>query len=357
MSYYLDRQREEVSRLLAAAGLALDPSEIRDVEPGQDYDLAVPLFRLAKERRANPAELAREVGSRLGLSPAPFAAIQPAGGYVNFTLDPARLAVEVFADYSRAPLDYGRRTDGSGRTVVIDYSSPNIAKPFSVGHLRSTIIGQALHNILSFLGWRVIGDNHLGDWGTQFGKLLCAWSRWGEEAKLEQNPTEHLLELYVRFHDEAQTSPALEPEARDWFRRLETGDPQARQLWQRFVELSTAEFERIYNLLGVSFDSVLGESFYEDRLAGVISRALASGVAREETAEDGSGKVVLIPLDSAGIKTPLLLRKSDGTSLYATREIATAEYRLETWHPEKMLYVVGNEQELYFRQVRAALAL
>lgn len=357
MSYFLDRQRAAVIRLLSAAGLAIDPTEIRDVEPGQDYDLAVPVFRLAKERRVNPAELAREVAARCDLDAAPFASIQPAGGYVNFSFNPAGLAAGIFADYARAPLDYGRRTDGSGRTVVIDYSSPNIAKPFSVGHLRSTIIGQALHNILSFLGWRVIGDNHLGDWGTQFGKLLCAWSRWGEEAKLEQNPTEHLLELYVRFHDEAGANPAIEPEARDWFRRLETGDPEARRLWQRFVRLSTAEFERIYNLLGVSFDSVLGESFYEDRLEKVISRCLASGVAREETAEDGSGKVVLIPLDSAGIKTPLLLRKSDGTSLYATREIATAEYRIETWHPEKMLYVVGNEQELYFRQFRAALAL
>ena len=357
MSYCLDRLRAQIVQLLAAAGLAIEPAEIRDVEPGHDYDLAVPVFRAAKSRQTNPAELARETATRLESAATPFAAIRPAGGYINFSLDPARLAADVFADYSRAPEDYGRRTTGSGRTIIIDYSSPNIAKPFSVGHLRSTIIGQALHNILTFLGWRVIGDNHLGDWGTQFGKLLCAWSRWGDEKELERNPTEHLLALYVRFHDEAARDPALEPEARDWFRRLETGDPAARNLWQRFVSLSTAEFERIYNLLGVRFDTMLGESFYESRLEGVIARALASGVAREEIAEDGSGKVVLIPLDAAGIKTPLLLRKSDGTSLYATREIATAEYRIETWHPEKMLYVVGNEQELYFRQFRAALAL
>lgn len=357
LTYCFDRLRGQVAGLLSSAGLAIDPAEIRDVEPGQGYDLAVPVFRLAKARQASPAELARDIAARLDIGSTPFAAVTSAGGYVNFTLDPARLAAEVCADYSRAPQDYGRRAIGAGRTIVIDYSSPNIAKPFSVGHLRSTIIGQALRNILTFLGWRVIGDNHLGDWGTQFGKLLSAWSRWGDAAELERNPTGHLLALYVRFHDEAAGDPSLEPEARDWFRRLETGDPAARELWQRFVRFSTAEFERIYRLLGVSFDAMLGESFYEDRLEGVIRRCLAAGIAREEPAEDGSGTVVLIPLDSAGIKTPLLLRKSDGTSLYATREIATAEYRIETWQPEKMLYVVGNEQELYFRQFRAALAL
>jgi len=244
-------------------------------------------------------------------------------------------------------------------------TSPNIAKPFSVGHLRSTIIGQALHNILSFLGYQVIGDNHLGDWGTQFGKLLSAFAHWGSEDELERNPTAHLLSLYVRFHEEARTNAGLEFEARDWFRRLETGDEKARMLWQRFVRFSTSEFGRIYDLLGVKFDSMRGESAYEDRLSGVISRALESGVARREkpaaamvTGGDEVGPdetVVIIPLNDVGIETPLILQKSDGTSLYATREIATAEYRIERWHPEKMLYVVGKEQELYFRQFSAAL--
>ncbi|MBM3315856.1 arginine--tRNA ligase, partial [candidate division WOR-3 bacterium] len=286
-----------------------------------------------------------------------------------FRLRPADLAAGVCADFGREPEAYGRSTVGAGRTIVIDYSSPNIAKPFSVGHLRSTIIGQALHNVLSWLGYRVIGDNHLGDWGTQFGKLLCAFDRWGDEAELRGNPTAHLLDLYVRFHNEARADPNLEPAARDWFRRLETGDSGARARWQHFVELSTAEFSRIYDLLGVRFDAMLGESSYEDRLSGVVERALGSGVAREEVppvqsdrsdwsdASEPGAKVVLIPLDSAGIKVPLLLRKSDGTSLYATREIATAEYRIETWQPEKMLYVVGNEQEFYFRQFNAAMKL
>jgi arginyl-tRNA synthetase len=373
--YFLTRCREELVGLLAAHGVSINPSEVRDVEGGIDADLAVPLFRIAKERgehcptgaaAANPQALAERLAASIPLKGTRFASATALKGYLNLRFDKARFAQEVIADFSRDPERYGSSEAGVGRTIVIDYSSPNIAKPFSVGHLRSTIIGQALHNILSYLGYHVVGDNHLGDWGTQFGKLLCAFNRWGNEEELERNPTAHLLSLYVRFHEEAKTSPNLELEARDWFRRLETGDEKARSLWQRFVKFSTTEFGRIYDLLKVRFDSMRGESAYEDRLAGVISRALERGVARREkpaaamvTGGDEVGPdetVVIIPLDDAGIETPLILQKSDGTSLYATREIATAEYRIEHWHPEKMLYVVGKEQELYFRQFSAALA-
>ena len=363
--YFLARCREELVGLLAAEGLSINPAEVRDVEGGIEADLAVPLFRIAKERSENPQALAERLSAALPLKGTRFASATPLKGYLNVTFDKARFAQEVIADFQRDPDRYGSAATGAGRTIVIDYSSPNIAKPFSVGHLRSTIIGQALHNILSFLGYEVIGDNHLGDWGTQFGKLLSAFSRWGSEAELERNPTAHLLSLYVRFHDEAKASTELELEARDWFRRLETGDEQARNLWQRFVKMSTAEFGRIYDLLGVKFDSMRGESTYEDRLPGVINRALDTGAARREkpaaamvTGGDEIGPdetVVIIPLEDAGIETPLILQKSDGTSLYATREIATAQYRVERWHPEKMLYVVGKEQELYFRQFNAAL--
>ena len=364
--YFLTRCREELVDLLAAQGMSIKPAEIRDVESGIDADLAVPLFRIAKERGENPQASAERMAAALPLKGTRFASATALKGYLNLTFDKARFAQEVIADFSRNPDRYGSSEAGAGRAIVIDYSSPNIAKPFSVGHLRSTVIGQALHNILSFLGYQVIGDNHLGDWGTQFGKLLSAFSRWGSEEELERNPTAHLLSLYVRFHEEAKTNADLELEARDWFRRLETGDEEARSLWQRFVRMSTAEFGRIYTLLGVKFDSLRGESAYEDRLAGVISRALDRGVARREkpaaamvTGGDEVGPddtVVIIPLDDTGIETPLILQKSDGTSLYATREIATAEYRVERWHPEKMLYVVGKEQELYFRQFSAALA-
>jgi arginyl-tRNA synthetase len=363
--YFLTRCREELVGLLAAQGTSINAAEVRDVEGGIDADLAVPLFRIAKERGENPQALAECLAGSLQLKGTRFASATALKGYLNLTFDRARFAQEVIADFQRDPDRYGGAGVGAGRSIVIDYSSPNIAKPFSVGHLRSTIIGQALHNILSFLGYQVIGDNHLGDWGTQFGKLLSAFARWGSEDELERNPTAHLLSLYVRFHDEAKANDDLELEARDWFRRLETGDERARSLWQRFVKLSTAEFGRIYDLLGVRFDSTRGESTYEDRLSGVISRALDRGVARREkpaaamvTGGDEVGPdetVVIIPLDDAGIETPLILQKSDGTSLYATREIATAEYRIERWHPEKMLYVVGKEQELYFRQFSAAL--
>ena len=366
IGYFLTRCREELVGLLAAQGVSISPSEVRDVEGGIDADLAVPLFRLAKERSENPQVLAERLAGSLQLKRTRFASATALKGYLNLGFDKVRFAQEVIADFGRNPDRYGSSEAGAGRTILIDYSSPNIAKPFSVGHLRSTIIGQALHNILSYLGYHVVGDNHLGDWGTQFGKLLCAFDRWGSEEELERNPTAHLLSLYVRFHEEAKANTGLELEARNWFRRLETGDVEARALWQRFVKMSTAEFGRIYDLLGVRFDSMRGESTYEDRLSGVICRALDSGVARREKPaaamvaggdEVGPDEtVVIIPLDDKGIETPLILQKSDGTSLYATREIATAEYRIERWHPEKMLYVVGKEQELYFRQFSAALA-
>ena len=365
--YTIDVARERLVEMLAARDVKVDPADVRDVDSDIGADLAVPLFRAARDLKQNPIQLADKVAAELDLAGTPFSAVAALKGYLNFTLDPGPFVAGVFEDFARTREDYGSRDDGKGSTVVIDYSSPNIAKPFSVGHLRSTIIGQALHNVLSRLGYRAVGDNHVGDWGTQFGKLLCAWSLWGDEAELDRGPTRHLLDLYVRFHEEAKADPSLENKAREWFRRLEQGDPESRARWQRFVEHSTAEFARIYDLLGVEIDNQLGESFYEDRLQGVIDRALESGVARREkplepvnTGEekvDEDETVVLVPLDSEGIDTPLILQKSDGTSLYATREIATADYRVEKWHPDRLVYVVGNEQEFYFRQFAAALKL
>jgi len=367
LDYFLARSRNEAAAILARNGIEVPPADVRDVESDIDADLAVPLFRIAKERRTNPVALAENLSRQINLADTVFSSVTPLKGYLNFRFDPAVFCREVLADFSRDPEHFGGSKEGAGRTIVIDYSSPNIAKPFSVGHLRSTIIGQSLKSILSFVGYRVIGDNHLGDWGTQFGKLLCAFDRWGDEKELAASPTSHLLKLYVRFHEEAKTNPDLEVAARDWFRRLETGDDAACRRWHRFVELSTAEFGRIYKLLGVKFDAALGESFYSSRLDELTRRALDRGVAvrekpqtaataaTEEIAPDET--VVVIPLDSAGFETPLFLQKSDGTSLYATRELATAEYRIETWNPERMLYVVGNEQELYFRQFGAALKL
>lgn len=349
MSYAFWRAKDRLLTLLSERGIVLRPEEVRTGDQGVDADLAVPLFRVAKEKNENPVQLAESLAG-MELRGTGFTKVEPLRGYLNFTLDKLAFAREVLEDLQLRGERYGSAEEGNGRTVVVDYSSPNVAKPFSVGHLRSTVIGQALCNILSWVGYRVIGDNHLGDWGTQFGKLLCAFSLWGSEERLQDAPTAHLLELYVRFHEEAEKEPELEEKAREWFCRLEQGETSARALWRRFVDLSRAEFERIYVRLGVRFDYTLGESFYEERLEGVVERAVQKGVA----SKDAEG-VVLIPLEDYGIKTPLLLRKSDGTSLYATRDIACYEYRLETWQPEKILYVVGAEQELYFQQLNAAL--
>lgn len=378
--YFIFRCRETLQQKLLALGYEILNQDIREGEPGIDADLTVPAFRLAKTSGADPVSLASSIVSRLDLSNTVFARAFAARGYINLKFDPRVFARAIFADYlgtspelkGQTPDRYGSFRIGKGKVIVIDYSSPNIAKPFSVGHLRSTIIGQALRNIFTALGYQVIGDNHLGDWGTQFGKLLCAFELWGQEDRLQADPTGHLLELYVRFHEQAKQDKTLTSRAREWFRRLETGDPVARSRWQQFVNLSKKEFERIYELLGVTFDVTLGESFYADLAQDVIDQALKKGVARQErpltmlgsrslvNAEEEINeeeKVVLIPLNELGITVPLILQKSDGTSLYATREIATALYRIQTWHPEKILYVVGNEQEFYFKQFNAALKL
>ncbi|OYD16858.1 arginine--tRNA ligase [candidate division WOR-3 bacterium JGI_Cruoil_03_51_56] len=358
--YTLTRARKQLTELLKSQEISIGLDEVRDVEANIAADLAIPLFRIAKQLGKNPQELAENLANRINLDNTLFEQIQPVHGYLNFKFNPARFSRSVIADYLRDPESYGRSLAGNGRTIVIDYSSPNIAKPFSIGHLRSTIIGQALHNILTWLGYRIIGDNHLGDWGTQFGKLLCAYELWGNDKELARDSTGYLLKLYVRFHDEAKTKPELENKAREWFKKLETGDKQAHDLWKRAVQLSTAEFQHIYELLGIKFDESLGESFYANRLKELINRALEKGVACREKPLKPSGtdeKVILIPLAEYGIDTPLILEKSDGTSLYATREIATAEYRIHTWNPEKILYVVGKEQELYFKQMNAALKL
>ncbi len=368
--YTLIRCRQDLVKKIQALGFEIAPFELRAGDNTAYADLALPVFRLAKETKQHPVNLARTIAENLDLTGTILASTEAVNGYVNFKLQPELFSRAVFNDYQRDPRRYGSFTLGQGKTIVIDYSSPNIAKPFSVGHLRSTVIGQALYNIFSYLGYRVIGDNHLGDWGTQFGKLLCAFELWGDSEKLKENPTLHLFNLYVRFHEEARNDKTLEARAREWFRRLETGDPVARERWQTFVKLSLAEFNRIYQLLGVSFDVILGESFYADRLRGVIERALEMGVARREKppvaadrtpspdeAIEAEEMVVLIPLDKFGIDVPLILQKSDGTSLYATRELATVEYRIQTWQPEMILYVVGNEQEFYFKQLDAALKL
>jgi arginyl-tRNA synthetase len=387
MPYVLDDARRQIRELLESAAGSSN-FEIKEAPPKVDADLSVPLFALAKERGVNPAQLAGELAAAVPLAGTLFSALSVTGGFLNFQLDATGFVRRLFEDFARTGDGYGGSDEGAGQTIVIDYSSPNIAKPFSVGHLRSTVIGQAIYNLFVFRGYQVVGDNHIGDWGTQFGKLLVAYDRWADPAAVAASPIRELLALYVRYHEEAEADPSLDEAARGWFQRLEEGDPEARRLWQSFRDLSWKDFERVYRLLGVEFDEVLGESFYNDRLEGVVEQAFASGVAEwgeiearaaatEEAAGDGEDdgedggedggdaaaagaepatepameKVALIRLDDYGIETPLLIQKSDGTSLYATRDLATLAYRQERWHPEQILYVVGGEQQLYFRQL------
>lgn len=236
---------------------------------------------------------------------------------------------------------------GKGKTVVIDYSSPNIAKPFGIGHLRSTNIGQALYNIYKFCGWKVVGDNHLGDWGTQFGKLIyqinSKLKTQNSKLKLKKLTIEDLERLYVEFHKEAETKPEMEEEARKWFKRLEEGEPEARKIWQVCVEISLKEFSRIYDLLGVKIDYVYGESFYLDKMAGVLNDARKVGLLKESL----GAKVVEIP----GMDVPAMLVKSDGATTYLLRDLATIKFRKKTWNPDLYIYEVGVDQKLYFEQV------
>jgi arginyl-tRNA synthetase len=319
-----------------------------EVPPDTSFgDYALPCFTLAKILRKNPAEIAQNLKetleSNLGTAGI-VSGVEAKGAYLNLFINRSVMVGTILSDLFDT--EYSQlRTEGRGKTVVIDYSSPNIAKPFGIGHLRSTVIGHALGNIYRFLGYRVIGINHLGDWGTQFGKLITAFKRWGREEELSgEDPIRYLYELYVRFHSESEKSVDLEDEARNWFNRLESGDSDAQNLWERFKELSLAEFTRIYDRLGVSFDHFTGESFYSDRLDAAIERIEKSGITE---LSDGA---LIVPLDDEELP-PALLKKSDGSTLYLTRDLAAAFYRYDTFHFDLALYVVGTPQSLHFRQL------
>ncbi|WP_229714286.1 arginine--tRNA ligase [Saccharibacillus endophyticus] len=302
-------------------------------------DAAFPCFALAKSLRKAPQQIASELAERFKLEGTEASA---AGPYLNFRLDRSFHSVALLSQAE------GGTAAPNGETVVIDMSSPNIAKPFGVGHLRSTVIGAALYRMYKEAGYRAVSVNHLGDWGTQFGKQITAYKRWGSEERLKAAPIRESLSLYVRFHDEAENDPTLETEARDWFRRLESGDEEALNLWRYFVDVSMSEFDRMYERLGVSFDKVLGESFYNDKMGAVVEELRAEGLLEE------SEGAQVVRLGDANMP-PCLILKSDGTTIYPTRDLATAIYRHDVLEADKLLYVVGAEQTLHFRQVFAVL--
>ena len=310
-----------------------------------DYASNIALV-LARSLQCSPKEIASTLVKDLKMNqPSWLAKIEAAGpGFINFWLSLAYLKANL-EQILREKGKYGRRKEG--KRLVIDYSSPNIAKPFGIGHLRSTIIGQAIYNIYQFLGWECIGVNHLGDWGTQFGKIIVAIRHWGKNSR--QLNLEDLEELYIRFHQEEKEDPSLSEEARQWFKKLENQDRGALNIWKRCVRLSQKEFTRIYELLGIKIDYTQGESFYLKRAQTVIQEATAKGLA-----QISQGALVM---NLPKFKTPLLLKKSDGATTYACRDLAMIKYRQERWHPDLMIWEVGREQEFYFQQVFLAAEL
>ncbi len=331
--------------------------EILSLEPGAAEletppdkamgDYAFPCFRLAKQFRKAPNLIAVELAERLcasGLS------ASPAGGYVNFRLDRAAFAKDVLEAYEQAGASYGASGEGQGRAVCVDYSSINIAKPFHIGHFRTTVIGHSLCRIYAKLGYKPVGINHLGDYGTQFGKLIVAYKRYGDRTAIEQNPMIELMKIYVRFHDEAEKDKALEDEAREWFRKIEDGDEEARALFEWFKEMTLREVKRVYDDLDIEFDYYTGESFYNDKMAPVVGELREKGLLE---LNEGASVVDL----AAYNMTPCLILKADGASLYATRDLAAAIYRKNEFDFAKSLYVVAYQQDLHFKQVFKVLEL
>ena len=309
-------------------------------------DIAFPAFSLAKIERKAPQAIAADIAEKIDASH--FEKVVATGPYVNFFLDKSKISDQVIKSVIQAGAAYGQQEEGQGANVTIDLSSPNIAKPFSVGHLRSTVIGDAISNIYKKMGYNTIKINHLGDWGKQFGLLMVAYKKWGSKEAVEANPIDELLKLYVRINAEIENDPALDEEGRLWFKKLEDGDPEATELWQWFRDESLVEFNRIYKLLGVEFDSLNGEAFYNDKMDEAVQILEEKGLLKE------SKGASIVELDDVNLP-PAMIKKSDGATLYITRDIATAIYRARTYNFVKNIYAVGQEQSNHFRQLKAVL--
>lgn len=343
--------------VLEAAERAGHAGVLDDVEPAVatnnpkfgDYQ-SNHAFRLGKALRTNPRQVAEQVCNAIADSPAVQQVSVAGPGFLNFTLSAGFLAEQVQAvcadDHGGVP------QHGSGKTAVIDFSSPNVAKRMHIGHMRSTIIGDALVRLHRAAGWRVVGDNHIGDWGTQFGKLIVAHSRWLDSQAFETDPIGELERIYVKFNQEVGEHPELDDLARAETAKLQAGDEANRELWQSFIEISMREFDKVYERLGISFEETLGESAYNDALPGVVESLEAAGIA---TRSDGAIVVRFADDAAAGLaKSVLVIRKQDGAFLYGTTDLATLAHRQATWNPQRIVYVTDTRQQLHFRQVFAA---
>ncbi|OEH91147.1 arginine--tRNA ligase [Bacillus solimangrovi] len=309
-------------------------------------DLAFPCFELSKHYRKPPQTIAIELANKIE-SPL-FEKVEATGGYLNVFLNKQSVSNVVLGSVVTNKNHYGTNNVGNGDVVTIDFSSPNIAKPFSMGHLRSTVIGNAIALLLDKCGYKPVRINYLGDWGTQFGKLIVAYKLWGNEQTVRENPIKELLKLYVKFHEEAEIDPQLNEKGREWFKKLEEADDEAISLWEWFRGESLKEFSKVYDLLGIRFDSYNGEAFYNDKMEDVVE------ILQEKNLLETSDGAKVVTFNEKSLP-PCLIKKSDGTTLYATRDLAAAIYRQNTYNFSKSLYIVGNEQSLHFKQFFSVL--
>lgn len=342
----------EIKKKLAkevAALVAIDESllasSLESPKNSEHGHLSFPVFSLAKTLKKAPPLIAKDLADKLkGELPTSLESVEPLGGFLNFRFKSRYLMSVIEEGILADPQSIGKSIEGSGKKVVIDFSSPNVAKPMSIGHLRATVIGQAICNLARSRGYEVVGLNHLGDWGTQFGKLAWAYKEWGSEYDFENKAFESLYALYVRFHNEADQKKELDELGAAEFRKLEAGDEEVTRLWKWFVDISLTEYQRLWDLLGVKHDLVRGESFYNTHLKPTEERLKSTGLLKES---DGA---MVVEMDDPKMP-PCLITKSDGASLYATRDLASAIYRVEDLKADINLYVVGVDQTLHFRQV------
>ena len=345
--------KEEIAKLIAAEVTDLELAEIQSmIEVPQDSkmgDYAFPCFKLAKVMRKAPPLIAKGIAEKIAEN-SMFEKVEQVNAYVNMFISKEALVKDVIDAVMAEGTEFGKTNIGNGDNVIVDFSSPNIAKPFHIGHIRSTVIGTSISKLYRALGYNVIGVNHLGDYGTQFGKMIVAYRLWGNKEDVEREPIKTLLAYYTKFHVEAETNPALEDEARETFARLEAGEPEEKELWQWFRDESLKEFNRVYDMLGITFESYAGESFYSDKMPAVIAEM------REKNLLVPSAGAEIVELQQYGLTDAPVL-KSDGSSIYITRDIAAAKYRMDTYNFVKDIYVVASQQNLHFQQLKKIIEL
>ena len=340
---FKDKIAEEISKKLE-----LTKDDIKEyIEIPKDTkmgDYALPCFKLAKEMKKSPVIIANEIKEKIETPNKYISKIEAVNGFLNIFINNEMLIENVLDEMESKKENYGSSNIGNGKNIIVEYSSPNIAKPFHVGHLRTTVIGRALYNMYKFLGYNTIGINHLGDWGTQFGKLIEGYKRFGKEYNLEENPIDKLTEIYVRINELCKEDESVLDDCRNNFKKLEDGDEYCTQVWQKFKDLSLREFQRIYDILDVHFDSNNGESFYSDKMQEVVD------ILRKNNKLVESQGAEIVDLEYKNMP-PLMVTKSNGSTTYATRDLAAILYRARTYDFDKCIYVVAYEQNLHFKQV------